>query len=1144
MRKTITSWVTLLVALVLAVPASAQEFWEKIGDPVTQIEENVNYLLEDPWTSNDLFLSNSGSVKYPLSQAVWNFIKVSEDTDGTPIYRLKNVATGEFLMNPVHTGGAIKTSGSQPQAVAVTCMLGNGLDQFQDENQQTTEEWKNADQRCVYYKGGQEHENVFVIYNTDAKSDKKFVCAREGSNVGSHIWHNYVDARILHIYATQKAGVYDNFCESMNMLYPSEEYVNNLYATGKNPGEVAENLVNEFKTAYQEAIVLVDDNTQADNVYTEALERLNAAKQACEEGINPLTPGFYVIDNNPAAGRANYAGTNNACLTETKGELHWAGFDKPEVMTVEGASFIWEVTRTDEVENGWYLRNYGTDRYAGSKNQNYQCVPSTETASQVYTITRRAGKFFSIDMVNQKKDHPSLHADQNTDKKIVIWGPYAGASQWAFLPVDASELEGIESALEQNRINKAAKALYVQASEQYVKGFEYSTPACSRDSIINNDGLIKAEDQLVSNAPESPDNEPGNAYINLIDGNFETYFHTVWSSADYASSYHYLDVRLDEAIECFNIKYAKRHNGNGNGSPVKIHVFASNDTTGGNWTDQGYMFCTYPYATTYVNEEGSSVKKNNFIGVAGCKLDNKYTYIRMQVEATAANSLTNGNLFWYWSELRMYPASYDASISLIEAVPADIRKNFEDCMATVKAELAADKVQKVSYEALQAAYDKFMEHYPDPQALKNAINDAKAKGEAATQSEGDAIGFYQEGAGAALLAVVEEVSATLKPVMTIEEINAGKAKLEKAIEELNAKLIIPETDLYVYIKCATQSEAEGSAKDQYLYAQNNDKSQVKFGSHERMYDRPEFIWKIIKNDDNSYSFINLATGTYLGNPVVNNAKVNMEWEADSVRLGGTNVGGVFNMICSKGVYYNTQPGTGNLVTWNSATGSDNSAFIFEPYEDFAGEAWDTYSVHHDFSGESAEIISKPFTLGSFAEGALLYKVLGMKDGKLQLALYGDNEIIPAGTPFIAMPDGEPNADGNYQAVLSMEGDYKNISYVFEGQKQGGMLAAIQSTDKVAGCGILYNNNVVKATETDKVKSHSGYFVEMPAETTEDGEITMEFPESIETGIIEVIVNTEKTGVYSLTGVKVRNNANTKGLPKGLYIVGGQKVLVK
>ena len=33
-----------------------------------------------------------------------------------------------------------------------------------------------------------------------------------------------------------------------------------------------------------------------------------------------------------------------------------------------------------------------------------------------------------------------------------------------------------------------------------------------------------------------------------------------------------------------------------------------------------------------------------------------------------------------------------------------------------------------------------------------------------------------------------------------------------------------------------------------------------------------------------------------------------------------------------------------------------------------------------------------------------------------------------------------------------------------------------------------------------------------------------------------------TGVYTLSGVKVRDDGQTEGLPKGVYIVGGQKVV--
>ena len=68
---------------------------------------------------------------------------------------------------------------------------------------------------------------------------------------------------------------------------------------------------------------------------------------------------------------------------------------------------------------------------------------------------------------------------------------------------------------------------------------------------------------------------------------------------------------------------------------------------------------------------------------------------------------------------------------------------------------------------------------------------------------------------------------------------------------------------------------------------------------------------------------------------------------------------------------------------------------------------------------------------------------------------------------------------------------------------------------------------------------------MPAETTEDGDYTMAFPESIETAIEDITVKKQaRGGIYTLSGVKVRNNGDTNGLPKGIYIVNGNKLLVK
>ena len=58
---------------------------------------------------------------------------------------------------------------------------------------------------------------------------------------------------------------------------------------------------------------------------------------------------------------------------------------------------------------------------------------------------------------------------------------------------------------------------------------------------------------------------------------------------------------------------------------------------------------------------------------------------------------------------------------------------------------------------------------------------------------------------------------------------------------------------------------------------------------------------------------------------------------------------------------------------------------------------------------------------------------------------------------------------------------------------------------------------------------------------EDGTVSFSFHGS-GSGIRNVKTEPQATGVYTLSGVKVREDGQTKGLPKGVYIVGGRKVV--
>ena len=86
-------------------------------------------------------------------------------------------------------------------------------------------------------------------------------------------------------------------------------------------------------------------------------------------------------------------------------------------------------------------------------------------------------------------------------------------------------------------------------------------------------------------------------------------------------------------------------------------------------------------------------------------------------------------------------------------------------------------------------------------------------------------------------------------------------------------------------------------------------------------------------------------------------------------------------------------------------------------------------------------------------------------------------------------------------------------------------------------------------EGDVAVAGTGYLCGDIPEVEEEGELTFTLPGELITAIGNVTIErNEAKGVYSITGVKVRNSQMTKGalknLPKGVYIIGSKKYIVK
>ena len=173
--------------------------------------------------------------------------------------------------------------------------------------------------------------------------------------------------------------------------------------------------------------------------------------------------------------------------------------------------------------------------------------------------------------------------------------------------------------------------------------------------------------------------------------------------------------------------------------------------------------------------------------------------------------------------------------------------------------------------------------------------------------------------------------------------------------------------------------------------------------------------------------------------------------------------------------------------------------------------------------------------------------------------YADDEIIPAGTPFIIKTDAE-NAETGTSAenfvmidlVNQSVEESLNLTYNYKPVVQNGLVSAPCAFTLEAGYGYLFSDKVLVSEGGETVAAGTGFFnSELPA-TEDEGEYVLELTgqltgEGVAVDGVEVVKN-QPVDVYTLAGVKIRSAVRmteaVKGLPKGIYIVGGKKVLVK
>ena len=751
--------------------------------------------------------------------------------------------------------------------------------------------------------------------------------------------------------------------------------------------------------------------------------------------------------------------------------------------------------------------------------------------------------------------------------------------------------EQMETLLSAAREAEAAGKAYIITPGTYdgmfpVDSTEVEDPETGETSIqVSVNGLVTSPAQIYSNAKD-----PGEgSYEGLFDGVYTTFFHTSWHSSLQATEPHYLQIDLGQAnLEDIVLKCATRSNAGVPDLPYEVTLYGTNDASllsgvetteedpetgeqstvisdvpSSSWTNLGNY--TMAWNTQLKNAAGEDVSVSNrrtsapinkgasiaMFNVQGNR------YIRVAVtknlqHAATGNARTNGDGFdyWYLSELRAYEATYDQEC-IYEKLDAKAKQDLAAAIANGAQQLAEGKTTQEALEQLTAAYEAFMAVYPSSDKLNSKISEAKTWYDKSV--EGAEVGQYEEGSRDALNSVIGTAEAAAETVLTYDVYQSNMTALDNAIETFIGKVKTPVDGIY-----KIQSLTSGAAKGAYVCTDGTGSTDDAYSNVRWSYandteidNRLNALWEL-KHVDGGITLRNLATNRYITNEQVTLSGHIAQTDAPhTLGLRGARIDTITKALNitlyndSVKYFANAQPGGAVMVVWNSAQGTDNSAFEFIKVND--DEFTSTMILEHS---EPYTVHLLPFEIA--APTTTVYTVTGIKDNAVQLeAILSD--AIPAGTPFICAEDTAVAKDFSVYLTVFSAGDIV-YSYANDGLKVNGMTAvwepdSVGANHHVIGTAdptlLTRRAALLQTTKNSVVPANDAYFTitGMP-EATVDGDAYIPLEKAIVDGVEKVVLGdivVKNNRTYNINGQQVKS---TKNLPAGVYIINGKKVYVK
>lgn len=669
---------------------------------------------------------------------------------------------------------------------------------------------------------------------------------------------------------------------------------------------------------------------------------------------------------------------------------------------------------------------------------------------------------------------------------------------------------------------------------------------------------------------------------------------------------HYLVAKLDApASGDIMIKVAKR--ATGNDYPTQFAVYGANDfdkaAGTASWVFQGYADISYTDSVAYTMKDAagndsiaSSIKDG--VGVAYAHLDASYAYLRFSATKTQYNAGKPANNRGYFclAQMNVWPTTgvvktvtpeYQEALSAAPEVYATLGEEINKAAA----ELAAGKATQAQIDALNAAIEAFKNNLPVPSRVTDAYNAAKAFLDAANTNNmiGTELAQYSQESADALQATLAKYETFDK--IDLVSINAAVNDINAAFNAFKGSVRLPEAGKFYTIKSASTkvvAEADkqaqgyqGAIYNAIVYSTGNNKSnslsdansavRFTFANHSSevtadgetsldammsslsdsisLKDDASYVWKAETAQDGKMVLRNLATGMYLTGA---NGKLYQSTEPTPIFGEGVKPNVFrFNLGAdAKGVtqYMNTKGATGTVVPWKDPA-DENSYWQFNELadDDYTTECFAVKGV------KEGQFYACTFPVAVTPDGnAVLYTVLGVNEAKDKLILAEVKDEVPAGTPVILLADVlTNNGEGTVGNLTVGCEDLASATFVFEPKVGDGLCGVLCEPVEIAEtCGHLANGKIVTGAYTVPC---NGAYLANAAITAEKGKESIDLAKGVGdtlTGIddAKVVVLPSVVNVYGINGQLIKKSVKaanaTKNLPAGVYVIGGQKVLVK